>query len=724
MKKALKITLFITLSLFIVSICTFVYLFISVASYNLNENKLLTTPAHFEFYSYSGELIDEKRFSENVEYVNLNSLNPHTYNAFIAIEDRRFYSHNGIDLKRIIGASISNLKSLSFKEGASTITQQLVKNTHLTSEKTLKRKVAEIKITLQLEKKYSKNKILELYLNTIYFGKGAYGIESASKTYFNKSASNLTLSESATLAGIIKAPSNFQPYENYGACINRRNLVLKSMLKCGYITESEYNIEVKKEIILSREKASNVFDDYIKATYEEYESSKNFTPYNYNKVKIYTYLDPDLQRSIASYKSNEYGCQGIIINSKNNGVVAYFGNNSNLKRTPASCVKPWLIYAPIINDGFVNESTLIEDSPISINGYSPQNYNKVFNGKVTVKQSLKNSLNVSTVKIASDYGLDKIESYANKFNLSVISDGLPSTLGAINGGLTLKELCDNYSVFNDNGNYTTSSFIRCVYENGVKTYEHNPISKNIYTPETAFIVSDMLNSATIDGTSKKLRTLPFTVYAKTGTNGNEKGNLDAISVAYTSENVVGVWLYPKNEGLMPNTVTGSNQPTIISSKILTELYKNHKPAPIIAPLGVTKANIDLDILYKEQKEVINIEGEPFYYLDNKAPKLTVEEYCFPTIFNACELIKGNVITLNFNLKYTDKIEIFSEINGKTTLIYSGKPLTSFNYVAKENGVYNFTLKAYNGLKSTEFKFKPLKFTTSLNLIKNDNWLLD
>ena len=304
MKKSLVITGFISSILLIVSIFLIFLSYILTKNTVLDHTKLIKTTQTIEIYSANGNLIDKKSSGIGGEYVKLNNLKNYTKNAFIAIEDRRYYSHNGIDLKRILGASLKNLKSMSFKEGASTISQQLIKNTHLSNEKTLKRKLNEIKLAISLENNYSKDEILELYLNTIYFGKGAYGIEDAAKTYFNKSASNLTLNESAMLAGIIKSPSTYSPLNNYDLALNRKNLVLKAMKDCNFITSSEYQLNVNKSVSINQGKSSP-YTDYVSAAISELEGSNIFFPYDNVTVKLYTYLDESLQKEI-SIKQTEY----------------------------------------------------------------------------------------------------------------------------------------------------------------------------------------------------------------------------------------------------------------------------------------------------------------------------------------------------------------------------------------------------------------------------------
>ena len=222
MKKALKISLIFILLALIFVLGILVYYFSTTIKFNLDKNKLVNINFVTEFYDVNGDKIST--FSDKSPVVKLSELNDYTLNAFVSVEDKRFYKHNGIDYKGLSRALYKNISTFSFKEGGSTISQQLIKNTHLNSQKTLKRKFIEFKLTKQLERKYTKDEILEKYLNTIYFGHNLYGIESASNYYFDKSAKDLDIAESAFLAGIIKAPNTYSVTNSYEKCLNRRNL--------------------------------------------------------------------------------------------------------------------------------------------------------------------------------------------------------------------------------------------------------------------------------------------------------------------------------------------------------------------------------------------------------------------------------------------------------------------------------------------------------------------
>ena len=238
MRKILKILACFLAAIITAALSFTIYAVNVTASTRFDSTKLITFKENTVFYDNQNKKMADT--TKHTVTVKLSDLPSHVKHSFIAIEDKRFYSHKGIDYRRIFSAAKKNVFSRSLKEGASTISQQLIKNTHLSNEKTIKRKLKEIKLTLELEKKYSKDEILEMYLNTIYFGDGAYGIQSAASNYFSKDARDLTIEQSALLAAIIKAPSTYSPFDNPEKALKRRNLVLRCMKEQGYISPKEY----------------------------------------------------------------------------------------------------------------------------------------------------------------------------------------------------------------------------------------------------------------------------------------------------------------------------------------------------------------------------------------------------------------------------------------------------------------------------------------------------
>ncbi len=726
MKTVLKIFLSITISLLIVALLFFTYLLILVKDYKLDEKKLTTVVKKYEFYDNYNNLVYEDATGGKNKYISIDKLNKHTIDAFIAIEDRKFFSHSGIDYKRIAGATLKNLKSKSLKEGASTISQQLIKNTHLNNEKTLKRKVAEIKITKELENKFTKKQILEKYLNTIYFGKNAYGINEASLLYFNKSASLLDINESAMLAGIIKSPNVYSPLNSITNAVNRKNVVLKAMLSANYISKGEYEEYKDKKLNFNFKNNENYLKNYLTAVKQELEEIISLNLYENSVIKIQTYLDSSVQKNLVETTIddvNNIGVSKIVINNKNNGVIAYFGENSKLKRCPASTVKPWLVYAPMINEKYVTASSVINDEKININGYSPKNYGDKYYGNITVKDALKYSLNVPPVKLLDGFGIKKVNKYLNKMGINIKNEGLSVALGSINGGMTLKEICDAYSPFNNDGNYIKSQFIKSVSVNGKTVYKNVNDKINVFSKETSFIINDILKECAKTGTSKKLKDFDFDLCAKSGTNGNEDGNLDAYSISYTTEHIIGVWLGNVDNSIIDNKITGGSYPTIFNKEIVKFLYKDKKPSSFEIPKNVISLKVDKDNLIKNSESLICDDGESFYYILGTEPT-SVKDLKFKFLSSETSL-NNNLVEIKNSSINCEKLKIIRTYKGTSKTVYDGAYLDKYIDALSDYGIYEYSLIFYDkDGNEYPFKTKSINFSkNSLDIIKNEWWNL-
>ena len=383
------IIIFVIGMVLVLSVFTYVAIVISQAgeTTSLNIAKLNSLNSQVKIYDQGGVEIVSTSATGN-ETIELEELPSYVPQAFISIEDKKFYSHHGLNYGRIIKAGIKNLFSGYAKEGASTITQQLIKNTHLTNEKTLTRKIQEAYLATQLEKKYSKDDILETYLNVIYFGNGAYGIESASQNYFGHSAKDLTLDESAILAGLLRSPRTYSPILNPETCINRRNLVLKNMLDDQIIDEDTYNNSITKPLKLELSQNENnlnkiILDEAIKILdlSERDVSTMGF--------RIYTYIDTDIQneiaQNIAQFDNLEHGL--IVIDNSENNVLAYIGQ-CDIYRQTGSTIKPLLCYAPAFEMGTLSPITPICDEKINFDGYSPHNASGKYLGWVSTRTAI------------------------------------------------------------------------------------------------------------------------------------------------------------------------------------------------------------------------------------------------------------------------------------------------------------------------------------------------
>ena len=513
-----------------------------------------------EFYDINGNLIDNGNFMDKIEFDDLNS---NTIQAFISIEDKNFFEHKGLNYKRILKAFLSNIKSRKYIQGASTISQQLVKNKYLTNEKSISRKIKEAYLTLKMEKQNSKKDILVDYLNTIYFGNGAYGIGEASKKFFNKEVKDLTLSESSTLAGIIKSPYNYSPINNYEKCIERRNLVLKEMLNDGFISDEEYSSTLKEnlKLELNNNKSRNLYLEYaINEACDKLNINRN--QLLFSNYQIFTNQDSEIQNHLDlvindenNYNKNRYGNMGdslsFVIDNNNYKVCAVAGKSKydliDINRQPGSLIKPILVYAPAMEEGVISPITQINDEYININGYEPNNVGNKFYGYISVKDSIAKSLNIPAIKVCEKLGLKKCKEYAKKCGIDFNDQdiGYSIALGGFTEGIDLKSLTDSYSVFTNDGYYNKSSFIANIKKDNISVLDSELMTKTkVFNDDTSYLMTECMVKGVKNGTSQKLKNFNFDIAGKTGTVGinGSNCNTDAYSLAYTTDNTMSVWI--------------------------------------------------------------------------------------------------------------------------------------------------------------------------------------
>lgn len=698
MVKFLKIVGIVILSLIIIFAAMLFSFIIITQDAVLDKNKLLSTEQSIVIYDENGKEIATTSHSAKRKSVKLEDLQPHTINAFIASEDKTFYSHNGLNYKRILKALYKNIITHSFKEGASTISQQLVKNTHLSGDKTIKRKLNEIRLTKKLEKEYSKNQILEMYVNTIYFGHNCYGLQSAAEFYFDKKAEELTLDESAVLVGLLVSPNNYSPFKNPEKSIKRRNIVLKSMLNCGYITENQYNEAYRKAINTAKKIKISANSDYINAVFDELDNiDLNFYDLSAG-CKIYTSLNPDLQKFVENL---EYSCDNSVIITQNSGeVLAYKSTIGNTKRQPGSTIKPVAVYAPAIEEKIVSPFTKIADEKINYNGYSPENSDKQFHGYVTVTESLSKSYNVPAVKTLNSLTVAKSEKYLNKMNIELENGerNLSLALGGMEQGLTLKQITDCYTQFTNSGIYSPSRFVnKITTTDDRKVYEYKKPATRVFSDGTASLINQMLLQTTKSGTAKKLRNFNFDIASKTGTCGNDDGNTDAYSINYTSEHCIGVWLGDRQNKQL--NVTGGNNCCELSKQIIERLYSSHEPKNLEVDKGTQCINIDAELYYENNRIELADSLSPklnvltVKTIQGNVPQKTSTRFSCPTISQPkISVINNSVIIELCQTKYYS-YTINRQNSGNNEVIYDGKWNKTIEDYPKE-GVYTYTIIPY------------------------------
>ena len=600
-KASTFLKIFIGLIMFVIVMAVGVGIGFVTANMNVKADlsKDILPPASSHIYDSAGNEIAIIHATENRVPVKIEQIPVNLLNAFVAIEDNRFYEHKGVDFRGLARAAYTNLIRGEIAEGGSTITQQLAKNAYLTQERTIKRKIQEVFLALQLEKQYTKQEILELYLNQIYFGQGAYGVQAASKTYFGKNVEDLTLGECAMLAGIPKSPNYYSPFNNINAAIERRDTVLDQMVNFGYINYSQCYDAKKAEVVLA---PPNVPEKHKDAMYFiEYVTQLLVDRYGADAVykeglKVYTTIDLDIQRMaeealmiyLPEYYTDANGIvqpQGSIVavEPKTGYIRAMVGGRGTdqfnratmAERQPGSAFKPFVFVAGLEN-GYTPD-TVIEDSPITIDGWSPQNYSRRFSGNVTLRTVAIFSMNVPTVKIAQALGIDKAIYYAQEMGISTfVLEGDPSdtnlaaSLGGLTRGVTPLEIASAYGTFANSGVHIPHTAITKVLDrNGNIIFEALPEGRQVISQESCADLTSMLEDVITKGTGKGAA-IGRPAAGKTGTTSDYH---DAWFVGYTPDLVASVWIGCDDNSELDG-ITGGDLPATIWSHFMQNALLN------------------------------------------------------------------------------------------------------------------------------------------------------
>ncbi len=686
-KKIVKIISIICAAVLICGILTGVIYFVkwqkSSDYVKFDKKRLNEVYTSLTILDDNGKQLNEPLYLYDYKQTPLDALHDYTYMAFVSVEDKRFYKHNGIDYKRVAGAMLHNLKSGGYKEGASTISQQLIKNTHLNNNKTLSRKANEMLLARELEKNYSKHDILEMYLNTIYFGRNAYGIESASNVYFNKSAKDLTVSESAILAGMIKAPNNYAPDKNADKCRTRRNSVLKIMYEQNVIDETQYNNALSDEITY-RPQAVSTDKSYGYHVMREACKLLNMTPMQLaqSNFVIETYCNPTVQAELQKLvnsdnttdKNGNKADIACVVTDNNGGIIACYtrGDNYANPRQAGSTLKPIAVYGPALNERIITQASPVLDEETNFNGYKPSNAGG-YNGWTTIKYSVAKSLNVPAVKTLNALTIATAEKYLNKMGIDG-EQNLSLALGNTANGTDIFTLTKCYETLAKGGTCDEVRLIKNIYsENGV-IYSRKHEQQQVYSPAASYLMTDMLLNAVTNGTAKGLKNNLYQIAAKTGTVGNSNGNSDAIIASYTTANTVVTWY----SGDLPNSVNGSTAPCNFTKTLLNKMYANNKPSDFSPQNGIVALKLDKDSLYNNQKLLISDDGEKFLFDSVNRPKEYLEKVNYNYTLNVSS--ENNNVTVVLPQIEMGEWQLYKIADGHKTMIEAN------------NGIYSETIK--------------------------------
>lgn len=590
---------------------------------------ILNAPRSLLVYDGEGQEVSCLSGTETRIWAPLNQIPLHVQRAFIAAEDARFYEHVGVDIIRILGAAWEDIKAGAYVQGASTISQQLIKLSHLSNEKVMTRKMEEAVLAYQMEKRYSKDEILEMYLNYIYFGGGYYGIEAAARGYFGVPASELTVAQGAQLAGILKSPSRYAPHLNMDSSVGRRNLILGLMREYGFIDDETCRKARAEKVVLSNSLNKNVRGYYVDLALQEACATLNITMSELlaGGYKLHTAADWELQlyceqlfadESTYPEGAEEAEAAIVIIDVQSGGVAALMGGRESttalgynratrIRRQPGSVIKPVIAYAPALEYREYTTISMLLDEPTDFNGYQPGNFNQRYKGWVTMRDAVMQSLNVPAVKVLSDIGVNTGKSFAEQLGIEFDPQdtSLTLALGGFTYGVSPMQVAGAYAAFAAGGVYSTPSLVMKIEDGfGDIVYQYQPEETRVMSEANAYILTDMLKSAIQEGTGRRLNELGIELAGKTGTTGEGEGNRDAWMAAYNPQYAAAVWLGYDETGQLPQEVTGGTYPALILKSVFGKLYEEESAPVFSTPEDVVEIRLDGYTLQSEHVAVL------------------------------------------------------------------------------------------------------------------------
>ncbi len=617
----------------------------------LNLSRITAAPQTGRMLDRDGQQIATIRGSQNRVIIPLEQIPKQIRDVFIAAEDLRFYQHRGVDVVRLFGALAANIRQGSYAQGGSTITMQLIRQSHLSTRKTISRKAEEIALALALESRMSKDEILAMYLNYIYFGNGAYGLQAAARTYFGVDARELTLAQAASLAAAIKAPSYYAPHLNETNNLNRRGYILKTMLEEGMISQQQFETAQAEPLVLAELPPEELtYGWFVDAALDEAQRLLGLTGDQvltggytihttlsaYHQDALDLQFTKDLFPADAADGTQVQGAAACV-DVRTGQVLAVVGGRkyevrrglnraTDLRRQPGSALKPLVAYAPAIDQFGYMTASVLRDEPTNFGGYKPRNASYTYYGNVSMRTALQNSLNVSTVALMDQIGVPAGRAYLEKVGIPLDSrdSNLALALGAMTYGVSPVQLAAAYAPFANGGSFYAPHMItRITGPGGQVLYQHRSGGTRVLKATSAFLMTSLLQSVTQSGTGAKLSGAGTPVAGKTGTvNMTGGGNRDIWMACYNSEIACAFWMgfdEPDAAHKLAGWVSGGDNTAAMARDYFKALYKNRDKPQFTRPGGIVALEID--------KQAIKWRGEPML-----AAELTPKKYRYTEYF--------------------------------------------------------------------------------------------
>jgi penicillin-binding protein 1A len=636
-------------------------------------------------------------FIEDRALVPLSELPQHLIDAIIAIEDRKFYSHWGLDIFGIARAALTNLATLGERpQGASTITQQLARNLFDMYDVTLSRKVKEALLALRIERAYSKDEILEMYLNQIYFGSGAHGVEAAANTFFGKHARELTVGESALLAGIPKSPRNYSPIYDVNRSMQRRTVVLGAMVENGVITRDEMEaIEAEPlDIKTSRDEKGDFAGYFLEEIRKYLEEKYGADRLYHDGLRVYTGLDAHLQRvaedsmevqmlrmeTMRGYEYTKSRYDTALVHGENPGAPKYlqsavvaidvqtglvraliggrsfkqskFNRATQAQRQPGSAFKPFIFLSAMAN-GYT-PADIVLDAPIVLdlpNGdvWKPSNYTEMFEGEVTLRHAINFSINIAAIRLLMALGPMSAINYAHKLGIkSDLANVYSLALGV--SEVNLLELTNAYATIAAGGMRGEPLLVKKVVDREGRVLEENEVFREeVLDPQTNYMITSLLESVVNEGYGRNSRLYGFKEPAA-GKTGTTDECTDAWFIGFTPELAVGVWSGFDEKRTMGKKMTGARVSLPMWSEVMKAHYRDHKGNPFPVPDGIVQSVICLDSGLLQMSSCTRVRREVF--IEGTEPRRTCDHHGISSIEPASEM--GSYEALDHQLE--DDIE--------------------------------------------------------------------
>ncbi|PSL45144.1 penicillin-binding protein 2A [Salsuginibacillus halophilus] len=641
MNKTLFYSLLALLTALVVAIGT--YATVLVAGSLLFDEEQLEMNEVTEVVDPSGETVAEIAEEER-KPVEISEVPPHVQDAFIAVEDVRFYEHQGIDLRAIGRALYRDILAGELAEGGSTITQQLAKNAFLSHDQTFLRKTKEVLIAMHMERNYSKAELLEMYMNQIYFGHGAHGVQVASERYFQKDVSALNEAEAALLAALPKGPNLYSPARDPERAEQRRNLALGLMLQHEFIDEDTFEAAEREPVPESVETNSTnaALLPYLDMVYEEAEDRYGLTRTELRTGGYQVQVPMNTELQISSYEKfqndsyfpgNAETIQGafVLMDHSTGGVQAVQGgrnyesqglNRAQVHRQPGSILKPLAVYAPALETGMYHPYSQLKDERLEYDDYAPRNHDDVYEGEVTMREAVAVSKNTSAIWLLNEMGLGLSHEFMDSLGMPIEEAGLEAALGALSEGFTPVEMAEAYSVFSNHGTLQKTRFIDQIEADGDQIAELESVgdhdTEQVLSTQSAWYMTEMMQDVVQEGTGSAGQS-NHALAGKTGTTsfGEAEGvAMDAWFAGYTPEYTGVLWMGFDRTSEEEHLEGGSSYAAELFKEILNDEQPSSDAAAFQPPEGATALEPPIDMgTVNDLQATFSFQGEGLFNVD-------------------------------------------------------------------------------------------------------------